>query len=395
MGGNERLRILALKHVGFDATLCIRDEIERRIGIPVSIDYIHDEWEMYEESKRRITRTESVYDLFMVDSIWIYEYAALGMLASLDELFSTFGVPDDYEFSDLIPEYVDHYCRVDGTLYCLPLAGHTNFLAYRKDLFEKSGLKPPATQKELLECSKLLTKNGVYGITLRGKGFELAYTYMLFLYPNGRCVLDETCTPRLLDPVAIDTLEYLQRLWRYTPPDVLEYSFVQMADAFRNGAAALYHDASVGAILVRDCPISDRFGYALAPSGIEMKTSVAGWGLGIPFASSRKREALSWILSVTGKRHAGRMLRAGQDPVRISTLKDETLLREYPFLAAISDNLRHATPWFRPPIPPLAEALDILGHEISAVLKKKRTPKQGLQSAQERILVLLEREGYG
>ncbi len=394
MGEDERLRVLAVKHLGFDSTRCIEEEIEQEIGMPVSIDYIHDEWEMYEESKRRITVRESAYDLFMVDSIWIYEYAARGMLASLDELLATHGVPDDYEFVDLIPEYVEHFCRVDGILYCLPLAGHTNFLAYRKDIFEENGLAPPATHDELLECAKALTKNGVYGITLRGKGFELAYTYMLFLYPRGGRVLDGTCRPCLLEPEAVGTLEYLVRLWRYTPPGVLDYSFPQMAAAFQNGSAAIYHDASVGAILVHDCPIADRFGYTLAPEGVELKTSVAGWSLGIPAASPRKKEALSWLLSVTGKKHAKRIFRAGRDPIRISTLNDGNLTQEYPFLTAIADNLRHATPWFRPPIPHFAEVLDILGQEIARVLKGNRTHYAGLQSAQERILSLLEREGY-
>jgi len=391
---DERLRILALKHRWFDATRCIQEEIEEEIGMPISIDYIDDEWEIYEESKRRITRRESAFDLFMVDSIWIYEYAARGMLASLDRLITTLGIPDDYEFSDLIPQYVEHFCRVDGELYCLPLAGHTNFLAYRKDLFEENKLVPPATHDELIECAKALTKDGVYGITLRGKGFELAYTYMLFLYPRGGRVLDTSCRPRLLDPEALETLEYLTRLWRYTPPDAMDYSFPQMAAAFQNGKAAMYHDASVGAILVHDCPLSDRFGYALAPGGTELKTSVAGWGLGIPAASTRKREALSWLLSVTGKRHAERIFRAGRDPIRISTLDDGDLGREYPFLEATAGSLRHATPWFRPPVPQFAELLDILGQEIAVVLKGVRTPQRGLQSAQERILGVLEREGY-
>ena len=97
---------------------------------------------------------------------------------------------------------------------------------------------------------------------------------------------------------------------------------------------------------------------------------------------------------MTCRKHAKRIFRAGRDPIRISTLNDGNLKQEYPFLTAIADNLRHATPWFRPPIPRFAEVLDILGQEIARVLKGNRTPYAGLQSAQERILSLLEREGY-
>jgi ABC-type glycerol-3-phosphate transport system substrate-binding protein len=394
MGDREGLRILAVKHQWFDATLCIQEEIEQNIGMPVSIDYIGDEWEMYEESKRLITPRESAYDLFMVDSIWIYEYAARGMLASLDELCAAYGIPEDYDFSDLVPQYVEHFCRVNDTLYLLPLAGHTNFLAYREDLFEELCLVPPATQDELLACAKAITRNGMYGITLRGKGFELAYTYMLFLYPLGGKVLDGECRPCLLQPEALVALEYLVELWRYTPPDVMDYSFPQMAASFQNGSAAMYADASVGAILVHRCPIAGLFGYAPAPRGTELKTSVAGWGIGIPAASTRKREALTWLLSVTGKEHAKRIFRAGRDPIRLSTLGDESLRQEYPFLEVIEYSLRHATPWFRPPIPEFAEVLDILGQELTNVLGGEKTSQDGLQSAQRRIVDLLERAGY-
>jgi len=390
----ENLRILAVKHRWFDATACIKNELEREIGAKLSIDYIDDEWGMYEESKRRITSDRSEYDLFMVDSIWIYEYVQRGMIAPLDRLFSAYGVPGDYDFEDLISEYVEHFCTVDGTLFCLPLSGHTNFLAYRRDLFDRGGLTPPRTQEELLHCAEALTRDGVYGITLRGKGFELAYTYMLFLYPRGGRILDERCTPCLETPEALQTLQYLKELWQYTPPDVLGYSFPDMAASFQNGSAAIYHDASVGAILTHECPLRDRFGYSLTPAGTDVRTSVAGWGIGITAASSHKEKALRWLTIVTGKEHAEKLLREGRDPIRISTLKDRKLREEFGFLAAIEENLRYASPWFRPPIPELAGVLDILGQKVQAVLTGVHGPKEGLAIAQRAIGDFLKLSGY-
>ena len=97
---------------------------------------------------------------------------------------------------------------------------------------------------------------------------------------------------------------------------------------------------------------------------------------------------------MTGKKHAKKIFRAGRDPIRLSTLNDEGLREEYPFLAATAESLRYGQPWFRPPIPHFAAVLDILGEEIERILTGNRTPKTGLASAQERILKLLEREGY-
>lgn len=162
-------------------------------------------------------------------------------------------------------------------------------------LFEERNLQIPITQKELLHCALILNAGDLYGITLRGKGFELAYTYMLFLYPNGGKVLDDRCNPCLDSIEALHTLKYLSELWQYTPPGVLNYSFPDIARAFTEGVAGLYHDASIGAILTHDCAIRERFGYALPPAGREIKTSVAGWGLGIPAAAPHEEEAFYYV----------------------------------------------------------------------------------------------------
>jgi multiple sugar transport system substrate-binding protein len=385
MSNKKPLRILAVKHAWFDATTCIIPEVENETGHEVIIDYIHDEWEMYRQSKERITSEHSDYDLFMVDSIWVFEYEKLGMLECLDPYVAENNLPADYDFEDLISPYVNHFCRVNSRLYCLPLAGHTNFLAYRSDLLKEKKLKVPENQEELLNCARVLHTDDMSGIALRGKGFELAYTFMLFLYPNGGKVLDDACRPCLDSVEALDTLRYLRELWRYTPRAILKYSFPDMAADFMEGRAALYNDASVGAILSNNSPIKNNFGYSLPPAGKEVKTSVAGWGLGIPKASIYKREAFSYLLAATGKKNAHTIFLRGRDPIRYSTLKDPELRRAHPFLQTVEACLRHADPWFRPPVPELAGVLSMLGNSIAKVLRGEYRAEQGLHEAQCKI----------
>lgn len=390
MSNAETLRVLAVKHVWFDATRCVIPEFEKATGLKVVIDYIHDEWEMYEQSKKRITAAATAYDAFMVDSIWIYEYVKAGMLACFEpELLGT--LPPDYDFTDLIPQYVRGFCQVNDRLYALPLGGHTNFLAYRKDLLQERGLKPPATQAELLECAKALHTDKLAGITCRGRGFELAYTYMLFLYPNGGQVLDENCRPCLDTDAAAATLDYLVKLWKYTPPDVFGYSYPDMVGAFINGKTAFYSDASMGAEIQQRSPHAAQIGYGLAPKGRMISTSIAGWSMGIPAASPRKREAFHYLQLMTSKKYDADALRAGREPLRLSTMRDAKLNAQYPFLAVIDENLKHAQPWFRPPIPELAGVLDTLGRHLALVLAGKCEAQVGLAAAQREIAGFLAR----
>lgn len=394
MPKKESLKILAATHTWFEATTCVIPEVEREIGLEVHVDYVDDEWEMYLQCKKKITAEHSDYDLFMVDSIWVYEYAALDMLECLDGYVRGPDVPRDFDFDDLIPQYLDHFCTVNDRLFCLPLSGHTNFLAFRKDLFRERGLQVPTTQEELLLCAEALHSDELSGITFRGRGFELAYTYMLFLYPNGGRLLDHNCRPCLDTEEALETLQYLKHLWRFTPAGIFGNSFPDMASDFMNGRAAIFHDASVGAILHKDCPLAERFGYAPPPAGREVKTSVAGWGMGIPKAARHKREAFLYLLLADGKGYAEEILRRGRDPIRLSTFRNENLRREYPFLEATEQSLNHGSPWFRPPIPVLAGAISLLGDCISPVLKGDYEAAEGLNKAQKGIQELLKKAGY-
>lgn len=54
----------------------------------------------------------------------------------------------------------------DGKQLAVPDSAYSQILVYRKDLFEKAGLKPPTTYKAISDAAKKLTVPGSYGITL-------------------------------------------------------------------------------------------------------------------------------------------------------------------------------------------------------------------------------------
>jgi multiple sugar transport system substrate-binding protein len=54
----------------------------------------------------------------------------------------------------------------DGEQLAVPDSAYSQILVYRKDLFEKAGLKPPTTYQAIQEAAQKLTADGTYGITL-------------------------------------------------------------------------------------------------------------------------------------------------------------------------------------------------------------------------------------
>ena len=78
----------------------------------------------------------------------------------------------DYDAADIIPAIAGGL-TVDGKLYAAPFYGESSFVMYRKDLFDKAGLKMPDAQTWdfIKEAADKITDKatGVNGICLRGK----------------------------------------------------------------------------------------------------------------------------------------------------------------------------------------------------------------------------------
>ncbi|MER7045675.1 extracellular solute-binding protein [Streptomyces jumonjinensis] len=80
---------------------------------------------------------------------------------------------------------------VDGKIYGVPLFVGVRALYYRTDVFKELGLKPPATQAELISTAKKIRKEKpeLYGLAVGG-----AYTYgaMPFIWANGGELAEES-----------------------------------------------------------------------------------------------------------------------------------------------------------------------------------------------------------
>ena len=129
-------------------------------------------WVVLEENALRQRVTTDIatkggsFDILTIGAYETPIWGKQGWLLSLDD----FG--QDYDYSDLIPQ-VKAGLSVDGKMYAAPFYAESSFTMYRKDLFDKAGLKmaDKPTFDQIAEYAGKLTnkKDGVYGICLRGK----------------------------------------------------------------------------------------------------------------------------------------------------------------------------------------------------------------------------------
>jgi multiple sugar transport system substrate-binding protein len=76
---------------------------------------------------------------------------------------------------------------VDKFVYGIPIVTEREMIYYRKDLFEKAGLKAPATLDDLKAAAAKLTdaNAGVFGIVMRGQRSPSVTQFSSFLYSFG------------------------------------------------------------------------------------------------------------------------------------------------------------------------------------------------------------------
>jgi multiple sugar transport system substrate-binding protein len=148
---------------------------------------------------------DSAIDLYMIDIVNPMQYARAGWLEPLDAYLGA-------DAKTLMKNYLPAYASadvVDGKIVALPAFADAQFLYYRKDLFEKYGVKAPGTWEELAAgMRKILDgeKNpAMNGVATTGAAIE--GTVCTFLKPywsqgkdfndaSGRITLDKAAAQK-------------------------------------------------------------------------------------------------------------------------------------------------------------------------------------------------------
>ncbi|WP_246778966.1 ABC transporter substrate-binding protein [Rhizobium sp. BK650] len=333
------------------------------------------------------------YDLVTMDIVWAGAYAENKYSVDLTDWVKRDAA--ELDLDDIYPvalkslgQYNDHYVA-------FPLAAYANVLAYRKDLLEAAGLKPPASMEELVADAKKLTdpSKKQYGFVANGqKGPAVAQDWMQYNNQLGGSILDKDGKPALNSDANIKSLTvYKQLFTEAAPPGAIEYDWGGREESFRQGMSAFMQTWSVGAAAYSDPKVSNivgKAGIAVAPvaAGMTPQYGVGGWGLAINADIDTPKQDAAWtfIKWVTSKKihKEFNMLGAGGF-MRKSEMTDPDLVAKYDFLPVIAQTYEHGNGEFRPRIPEYPEIQDMLGTAVNSVLAGAATPKEALDKAQE------------
>ena len=194
---------------------------------------------------------------------------------------------------------------VDGVPYGIPYDGEATIQVYRKDVFDKLGLKPAETFDEFSANAGAAhdPDNRLWGAALRG--FRGAGQNM-YIYPSifkafGGEWFDSSGKVVVNGPEAVAALEwYVSLLNNYAPPGVENWNWPDIADAFGQGTVASYIDAHGSAAVITNpekSKVIGKIGFARWPKGPSGKrvTSIWNWSFPINAALSDKDKVATWL----------------------------------------------------------------------------------------------------
>lgn len=295
---------------------------------------------------------------------------------------------------------------VEGKLVGLPIKTETATLFYRKDLFEKYGVKPPTTLDELEEAARRLTldedKDGkpeIYGITMRGKGNPAVYTFATFLHNMGGAWLNDKREPIYNSPAGARALDLYARLLRkYGPPGQANYHWKEAQALFAQGKAAMIYDANSFMETFADpkqSKVVGKIGISLLPAGpAGSHPAMITQGVSINARSKNKDAAWLFVQWAVNKELCEiEHLRGVASPRRATwkTAADKKADPEWHEWARVSlEGIQKGTPTVNPHVVAVPEVRDSIGKAIvDAILGKD--PKQSLDQSVEEVRQILKK----
>ncbi len=347
---------------------------------------------------------KSTPDVFLMDVVWIAQFAASGWLEPLED----FVARSRLDLQTFFTNVVDLADRYQGQLIALPVYVDAGLLYYRTDLLDRAGIsRPPATWDELVEYSlniqeeKRPTRRQFNGFVWQGAQYEgLVCTFLEFAgsagggirFQDGEILVDTPENRRAARLMADFIHHYgISPLSTYT-----EMREEEVRTAFQLGNALFERNWPYAWALhqSQESAVKGRTGIAPLPRfpGGRSVSTLGGWHIGMSKYSRDKR--LSWEFVEFVLSHAVQKklaLGPGWNPGLRDLYDDPEVLAKMPHLARLQEVFSNAVP--RPTVPYYAQLSEILQRHLNAILASKATPEAALAAAEREARQLAARYG--
>ena len=397
-------------HPHFNAVMKVLPRFMKETGINVEVDQLQY-LKMRERQNLVLTKPKGDYDLIAYVVFSKADYVYADQVEPLARFFMNPKLADpSYDPEDLIDGYVQNIGVAGGkkgylpgptgALFGIPFGSETSVFGYRKDIFEKHGLKVPETYDELLDlaCRIPELEPGMGGLASRGKsGHQASHAFLLHLAPLGGRVLDDNWNPIVNNEAGVKAGEALKTILDCGPEGGTSFGFAEAKNAFLQGQAAMFLDSTVVAGEV-DNPekskVVGKVGWAPHPMGVRRGSQTGGFGIAIPKNAQNKDAAFLLMQWLTSKKADKMIALEGGNPSRFSTHADPDVNAKFPHMQIFGEALKHADPDWRPIIPVWGKINSDLGTTLSKALTGEMSVREALDAVADRTRGIMEEAGY-
>ncbi len=357
---------------------------------------------LFEKELIDLKARTGAYDLIMLDDPWFPKFAHEQLLTDFTPLLQRRGqAGPDADFVEASVALCRHPYQT-GPIYALPYVGNSQLFFYRKDLFEKHSLKPPATWNDVLEAAKTIHEketqgaNGakVHGYVMRAaQGNAAVADFMPIFWAFGGEMFDGGGKPTVNSPEGIAALTFMLELGKYSPPGYVSFNAAEVGAHLLQGTAAMsinwpawlnsFSDASkskvIGKMEFTTLPGAQKTGQA----------EIGNWLIAIPRDSQNAEAAMDFLLWATSAEQMKRSAERGNPPTRKSLFNDAQLLAKNPAYPAQLRSLESSRP--RPRTPYWNEIENAFGIFLSKANSGELSPTDAMNQANAEIEKILQR----
>ncbi|MGQ9500966.1 MAG: ABC transporter substrate-binding protein [Anaerolineae bacterium] len=363
-----------------------------------------------------------VYDIVVLDTAWLAEFAEAGYVADLTPLIEKYKTPVD----GYLPPQAQA-CVHQDKYYALPFEIDTRVLGINMEMAQAAGIsEPPKTIDEFVDAAIRMTldKNGKnprdpdfdkdnivqYGFVHTGlSGPYIALDFAPFMWGMGGDILRENgpkdFTVVVDSPETIAALTMYTELltkWHVSPPASTTFEENQQEEVLRLGKGAMgilpspSHAAHLnGSLGFEDTKVKGKFKFVPTPANPpnKPKTRTGIWAMFIPADSKHVDEAFQFAQWITTDPEATVKYAAlgGASPW-MAAWSHPDVTAVYPFLPEVMEVM--LVSWAEPPIPEWGQIRQIFGEMASEALTEQKTPEQAVKDAAERMRQVLKDAGY-
>ena len=357
---------------------------------------------LFEKELIDLKARTGAYDLIMLDDPWFPRFASEHLLTELTPLLRGSGLANpDNDFVETSLALGRHPYRT-GPLYALPYVGNSQLFFYRKDLFEKYSLKPPATWTDALAAARTIHENEktganggqVYGYVMRAaQGNAAVADFMPIFWAFGAEMFDDKGKATVNSEAGIAALEFMLELGKYSPPGYASFNADDVGAHLLQGTAAMSINWPAWITAFSDPSRSKVIGkieFAALPAATKPgQAEIGNWLIAIPRDSRNAQLAVEFLIWATSIQEMKKSALRGNPPTRKTLFQDPELLQKFPAYPAQLRSLESSKP--RPRTPQWNEIENAFGIFLSKANSGTLSPRDAMNQANAEIEKILQR----